>query len=102
MTCSRANSALVIIDSTEVNAALSGQGVGRRLLDVAVAWARKTQTKIMANARLPVPSSRKIRRYVTSLPELPLLCRSREFAQVAHLEHTFRRTVPRGANHRPT
>lgn len=48
MTYSRANPALVIIDSTEVSSALSGQGVGRRLLDAAVAWARETHTKVIA------------------------------------------------------
>jgi predicted GNAT family acetyltransferase len=48
MTYSRANEALVIIDHTEVDASLSGQGVARRLLDAAVAWARETDTKVMA------------------------------------------------------
>ncbi|HEX6252029.1 MAG TPA: GNAT family N-acetyltransferase [Gemmatimonadaceae bacterium] len=48
MTYSRANPTLVIIDGTEVSAALSGQGVGRRLLDAAVAWARTTHTKVVA------------------------------------------------------
>lgn len=45
MTYSRANPTLVIIDSTEVSPAVSGQGVGRKLLDAAVAWARETRTK---------------------------------------------------------
>lgn len=48
MTYSRANQALVIIDSTSVDAELKGQGVGRKLLDAAVAWARETQTRIVA------------------------------------------------------
>ncbi len=48
MTYSRASAALVIIDHTEVAASLAGQGVGRRLLDAAVHWARETQTKVMA------------------------------------------------------
>lgn len=48
MTYSRANPTLVIIDSTEVSAALSGQGVGRQLLDAAVGWARETHTKVVA------------------------------------------------------
>jgi predicted GNAT family acetyltransferase len=48
MTYSRANEALVIIDSTNVDAELKGQGVGRKLLDAAVAWARETQTRIVA------------------------------------------------------
>src|SRR5690606_11811656 len=45
MTYSRTNAALVIIDHTEVDASLKGQGVGRQLLDALVAWARETQTK---------------------------------------------------------
>jgi len=48
MTYSRANAALVIIDHTEVDDSLRGQGVARRLLDAAVGWARQTQTKVMA------------------------------------------------------
>ena len=48
MTYSRANQALVIIDSTYVDAELKGQGVGRKLLDAAVAWARETRTRIVA------------------------------------------------------
>jgi predicted GNAT family acetyltransferase len=48
MTYSRANPSLVIIDHTEVDASLGGQGVGRSLLDAAVEWARTTQTKIVA------------------------------------------------------
>jgi len=48
MTYSRANASLVIIDHTEVDASLGGQGVGRQLLDAAVRWARETQTKVMA------------------------------------------------------
>lgn len=47
MTYSRVNAALVIIDHTDVAASLGGQGVGRRLLDAAVDWARTTQTKIL-------------------------------------------------------
>lgn len=46
MTYSRANPTLVIIDSTEVGPALSGKGVGRKLLDAAVTWARETRTKL--------------------------------------------------------
>jgi len=47
LTYSRGNAALVIIDHTEVAASLGGQGIGRRLLDAAVHWARETNTKIM-------------------------------------------------------
>lgn len=47
MTYSRVNAALIIIDHTEVAANLGGHGVGRRLLDAAVDWARETQTKIL-------------------------------------------------------
>lgn len=48
MTYSRTSETLVIIDHTEVDDALRGEGVGRRLLDQAVAWARKSGTKVMA------------------------------------------------------
>jgi uncharacterized protein len=48
MTYSRATAALVIIDHTEVDASLGGQGVGRSLLDAAVRWARETHTKVIA------------------------------------------------------
>ncbi len=48
LTYSRANAALVIIDHTEVDPALSGQGVGRRLLDAAVHWARDAHVKVVA------------------------------------------------------
>ncbi|BAH40676.1 MAG TPA: N-acetyltransferase [Gemmatimonas aurantiaca] len=48
MTYSRAGASLIIIDHTEVDKQLSGQGVGRKLLDALVAWARETGTKVMA------------------------------------------------------
>ncbi len=48
MTYSRANASLVIIDHTEVDGDLKGQGMGRKLLDAAVLWARETGTKLMA------------------------------------------------------
>ena len=48
MTYSRASAALVIIDHTEVDESLGGQGVGRSLLDAAVRWARATKTRIVA------------------------------------------------------
>jgi len=38
----------VSIDHTEVHDQLRGLGVGRRLLDTLVTWARTTQTKIIA------------------------------------------------------
>lgn len=47
LTYSRANTALVIIDHTEVDPSLTGQGVGRRLLDAAVAWARSSEVKVI-------------------------------------------------------
>ncbi|MCZ8253220.1 MAG: GNAT family N-acetyltransferase [Hylemonella sp.] len=47
MTYSRANPTLIIIDHTEVDPSLAGQGIGRKLLDALVAWARETQTKVM-------------------------------------------------------
>ena len=45
---SRTTPTLVIIDHTEVGRELAGQGVGRQLLDAAVAWGRATGTKFMA------------------------------------------------------
>jgi predicted GNAT family acetyltransferase len=48
MTYSRANASLVIIDHTEVDPSLGGQGIGRKLLDAAVAWARETKTKVLS------------------------------------------------------
>lgn len=47
LTFSRANPKLVMLDHTEVSDALKGQGAGRKLLDAAVAWARKTETKFI-------------------------------------------------------
>ena len=38
----------VVIAHTEVDGSLKGQGVGRRLLDSAVAWARETGTRLQA------------------------------------------------------
>lgn len=48
MTYSRTNAALIIIDHTDVDASLGGQGVGRSLLDALVNWARATNTKVVA------------------------------------------------------
>lgn len=48
MTYSRANDALIVIDHTEVDASLGGQGVGRQLLNALVQWARATGTKVVA------------------------------------------------------
>ena len=45
LTYSRVNDGMVIIDHTEVDPSLGGQGVGRMLLDAAVEWARETGTK---------------------------------------------------------
>jgi predicted GNAT family acetyltransferase len=38
---------LVILDHTEVSESLRGQGVARRLVEAAVAWARRTGVKLM-------------------------------------------------------
>ncbi len=46
MTYQRNAAARVTIDHTEVDPSLRGQGIARRLLDAAVAWARQTGTKI--------------------------------------------------------
>lgn len=48
MTYSRAGEQLVIVDHTEVNEQLQGMGVGRKLLNALVAWARETGTKVIA------------------------------------------------------
>jgi predicted GNAT family acetyltransferase len=48
MTYWRADESRIIIDHTEVDVSLRGQGVARRLLDAAVAWARQNNTKISA------------------------------------------------------
>jgi predicted GNAT family acetyltransferase len=48
LTYSRANATLVIIDHTEVDPSLSGQGIGRRLVDAAVSWARSSHVKVIA------------------------------------------------------
>ncbi len=47
MTYSRVNDSLVIIDHTEVSPTLAGQGVGRQLLNAAVAWAREHGTRFL-------------------------------------------------------
>jgi predicted GNAT family acetyltransferase len=47
MTYSRTDEKLVIIDHTEVSEQLQGLGVGRKLLNATVAWARETGTKII-------------------------------------------------------
>ncbi|MGE0349342.1 GNAT family N-acetyltransferase [Hydrogenophaga sp.] len=48
MTYSRTSPTLIIIDHTEVDESLKGQGAGRQLLDALVAWARETRTKVIA------------------------------------------------------
>jgi hypothetical protein len=48
MTYSRAAEKLVIVDHTEVDEQLQGLGVGRKLLNALVAWARNTGTKVIA------------------------------------------------------
>ena len=47
MTYSRTNPSMIIIDHTEVDPSLAGQGVGRELLDTLVQWARATGTKVV-------------------------------------------------------
>ena len=46
MTYRRRDATHITIDHTEVDPALRGQGIARRLLDAAVAWARQTGTRI--------------------------------------------------------
>jgi predicted GNAT family acetyltransferase len=38
---------LVILDHTEVSDSLRGQGIARKLVEAAVAWARRTNVKLM-------------------------------------------------------
>lgn len=47
ITYSRAGDALVILDHTDVSPEARGTGLGRQLVDAAVAWARETGTRIM-------------------------------------------------------
>ncbi len=47
MTYTWAGDAMFIIDHTGVEAAYKGQGVGRKMLDAAVAFAREKQLKIL-------------------------------------------------------
>ena len=47
MTYTWAGEAMFIIDHTDVDEAFKGQGVGRRLLDAAVAFAREKNIKIL-------------------------------------------------------
>lgn len=48
MTYRRLGSARILIDHTFVDPALRGRGVARQLLDAAVDWARRTDTRISA------------------------------------------------------
>lgn len=47
MTYSKAGEKLIIIDHTEVDSAFGGQGVGKKMVLAAVAFARKNQLKIL-------------------------------------------------------
>ena len=47
MTYSRTNPHLLIIDHTDVDESLRGQGVGRELLDALVAWVRADGIKVV-------------------------------------------------------
>lgn len=47
MTYSRTNATMIIVDHTEVDASLSGQGVGKQMLGALVQWARATGTKVL-------------------------------------------------------
>ena len=46
MTYIRIHASMIRVDHTEVDASLGGQGMGRRLLDGLVRWARTTGTKV--------------------------------------------------------
>lgn len=47
MTYSRTNAKLIIIDHTDVDDSLRGQGVGRKLLGALVGWTRRTGIKVI-------------------------------------------------------
>jgi predicted GNAT family acetyltransferase len=47
MTFSRTSPKLVMIDHTDVDDSLRGQGAGRKMLDAMIAWARKNDTKLL-------------------------------------------------------
>ena len=47
MTYSRTNATMIIIDHTDVDDSLRGDGVGRQLLNALVDWARSTGTKVL-------------------------------------------------------
>ena len=47
MTYRRTGATTVIVDHTEVDPSLAGQGVGRALLGALVLWARATGTKLV-------------------------------------------------------
>lgn len=59
MTYSRTTPTLIIIDHTDVSDVLKGQGMGRRLLDALVAWARATGTRVMATCPYALAQFRK-------------------------------------------
>lgn len=47
ITYSRTNASPIVLDHTEVDRSLAGQGVGRKLLDALVGWARGAKTKVV-------------------------------------------------------
>lgn len=47
MTYRRTNAKMIIVDHTEVDPSLSGQGVGRELLGALVRWARCKDIKVV-------------------------------------------------------
>jgi hypothetical protein len=51
MSYSRTNAALIVVDHTEVDASLGGQGMGRKLLGALVQWARATGTQVVPLCR---------------------------------------------------
>jgi predicted GNAT family acetyltransferase len=49
MTYRRLDATRVLIDHTHVEPRLRGRGIARRLLDAAIAWARRNDTRISAS-----------------------------------------------------
>lgn len=59
MTYVRQDDGTVTIDHTVVDERFRGQGVGRKLLDAAVAWARRSGTRVSATCPFAVAQFRK-------------------------------------------
>ena len=59
MTYSRADQDLIIVDHTETDDAIAGQGGGKALFHAMVAWARESGTRVMATCPFALAMFRK-------------------------------------------